>query len=250
MAYSWQTDPNPKKSHEEQSEHQEIHSANQTIFASQVSLGFDQLVNDINNKMPLYPSGVEENTFGVPSAPNWDSKWHSLYGTHQVYLNEFPSKSSQLSCHSVGKPSPIGFSPSVLPKPQIVNKESFWGNPRGKYHGANDSRFDVLAPSSSSDPQGKLENENHNYCIGFESSIPVVYPSFSTDFVPNKKHERSGNVNIVEPSLALFKGSFLPRTWESMGQENMEVCIIYVNLKYERIIQQYIGLIGKEGYSS
>eukprot|EP00074_Homo_sapiens_P096511 XP_016874965.1 phosphatidylinositol 4-phosphate 3-kinase C2 domain-containing subunit gamma isoform X6 [Homo sapiens] len=226
MAYSWQTDPNPNESHEKQYEHQEFLFVNQPHSSSQVSLGFDQIVDEISGKIPHYESEIDENTFFVPTAPKWDSTGHSLNEAHQISLNEFTSKSRELSWHQVSKAPAIGFSPSVLPKPQNTNKECSWGSPIGKHHGADDSRFSILAPSFTSldkiNLEKELENENHNYHIGFESSIPPTNSSFSSDFMPKEENKRSGHVNIVEPSLMLLKGSLQPGMWESTWQKNIE----------------------------
>ncbi|XP_014420977.2 phosphatidylinositol 4-phosphate 3-kinase C2 domain-containing subunit gamma isoform X1 [Camelus ferus] len=227
MAYCWKTDLNPIESHEKQLEHQEFHSANQPHFPSQASLGFDRVVNEITNEIPLYQREIEESIIFVPSVPNWDSKRHSLDETHQVSLNEFTSKSSELPCHQVSKTPVIGFRHSVLPNPQNMNKESPWGNPTGKYHGADDYRLNTLPPSSTSldelNSQRKVENANHNYHIGFESSIPPTCPSFSTDLMPKGEDKRSRNMNIVEPSPMLFKGSLPPRIWETTRPKNTEL---------------------------
>lgn len=235
MAYCWKTDLNPGESDEELHKHQELYSENQPLFPSQVSLGFDQLVDEISNKIPLYQSEIEENAIFVPSAPNRNSKKHSLDATQQISLNEFTSKTSELSHHQVRKTPVIGFRRSVLTNAQNMNKESSCGNPTGKCHGADDYRFNILASSSTglekTNSQKELENENHNYHIGFESSFPSIYPSFSTDFMPREENKRSTNINIVEPSLMLFKGSFLPRMSESTWPKNIEVCVIYIDLK-------------------
>uniref|UniRef100_A0A2R9CFA5 Phosphatidylinositol 3-kinase C2 domain-containing subunit gamma n=1 Tax=Pan paniscus TaxID=9597 RepID=A0A2R9CFA5_PANPA len=226
MAYSWQTDPNPNESHEKQYEHQEFLVVNQPHSSSQVSLGFDQIVDEISGKIPHYESEIDENNFFVPTAPKWDSTGHSLNEAHQISLNEFTSKSRELSWHQVRKAPAIGFSPSVLPKPQNMNKECSWGSPIGKHHGADDSRFSILAPSFTSldkiNLEKELENENYNYHIGFESSIPPTNSSFSSDFMPKEENKRSGHVNIVEPSLMLLKGSLQPGMWESTWQKNIE----------------------------
>nr|XP_007965984.2 phosphatidylinositol 4-phosphate 3-kinase C2 domain-containing subunit gamma [Chlorocebus sabaeus] len=226
MAYSWQTDPNPNESHEKQYEHQEFLFVNQPHSSSQVSLGFDQIVDEISGKIPHYESEIDEDTFFVPVAPKWDSKGHSLNEAHQISLNEFTSKSRELSWHQVRKAPAIGFSPSVLPKPQNMNKECPWGSPIGKHHGADDSRFNILAPSFTSldkiNLQKELENKNRNYHIGFESSIPPTNSSFSTEFMPKEENKRSGHVNIVEPSLMLLKGSLQPGMGESTWQKNIE----------------------------
>uniref|UniRef100_A0A2K6SZH1 Phosphatidylinositol 3-kinase C2 domain-containing subunit gamma n=1 Tax=Saimiri boliviensis boliviensis TaxID=39432 RepID=A0A2K6SZH1_SAIBB len=226
MAYSWHTDPNPNESHEKQYEHQGFPSVNQPHSSGQVSLGFDQIVDEISDKTAHYKNEIDKNTFSVPSAPEWDSKGHSLNKTHQVSLNEFTSKSPDLSWPQLRKAPVIGFSPSVLPNPQNMNKECPWGNPIGKHHGADDSRFNVLAPSFTSmdkiNLQKELGNENHNYHTGFESSISPTNSSFLTDFIRKEENKRSGHMNTVEPSLMLLKGSLQPRMWESTWQENRE----------------------------
>lgn len=226
MAYCWQTDPNPNGSHEDQHKHKGFHSVNQTLSSGQVSLGFDQLVDDISSKIPLYEKEMGENNFSVISAPNWNSKRHPLDETHQVPLNEFTSNCPELSWHQGTKASVIGFSPSVLPNSQQMNKESSWGYPVRQYHGAEDSRFSIFTPFPTCvgkiNPQEEMENENRNYYIKFKSTIPPLHPSFSPDFMPGEKNERSRHVNIVDPSLMLFGGSFPPRTLENTRPKNTE----------------------------
>ncbi|KAM6161680.1 phosphatidylinositol 3-kinase C2 domain-containing subunit gamma isoform 2-T2 [Erethizon dorsatum] len=226
MAYSWQSDPNPNEPHERQYEHGEFHSVNKSFSPSQVSLGFDELVKEISNKIPLYQNETEENIFFVPSALNWDSKRHSLAETHQISLNEFPSKSPELSWNQSGKNSAIGFNPSVLPKPEVMNKRSSWENSVRKYHGADGSRVSTVNPScinlNKINPQRELKNQSHNYHIGFEKSISHVYSSFSTDFMPKDENKISGNTNTIDPSPMFLKDYFLPRTWESTWPENIE----------------------------
>lgn len=230
MAYCWKTDLNPSESYEEQHEHQELHSVNQPPSPSQVSLGFDQLVDKINNKIPFYQSESEENTIFVPSSPK-----HSLDEAQQIPLNEFNSESSELSCHQVRKTPVIGFRPSVLLNPQNINKESSGRNPTGAHHGADVYRFNISASSSASwdqtNSQTELENKNRNYHIGFERSIPSIYPSFPTDFMPKEEKKRTKNANTLESSSMLFKGSLLPSMCESSWPKHIEVCVIYVDLK-------------------
>ncbi|XP_057348014.1 phosphatidylinositol 3-kinase C2 domain-containing subunit gamma isoform X2 [Manis pentadactyla] len=234
MEYCWKTDPNSSESHEEQHEHEEFHSANQPLFPRQVSVGFDQLVDEISNEIPFYQSEMEENTIFVPSAPSRDSKRHSLDKIHQISLNEFTSKSSELSYHQIRKSPVIGFRNSVLPNPQNVNTETSSGKPIRKDHDAENYRFSILIPSSTHldkiNSWRELENENPNYHIGFESIIPPAYPSFSTDFMPKEDSEKSRNRNIVEPSLMFLKGSFLPRTWESTWPKNKELIGCFIQL--------------------
>uniref|UniRef100_A0AC11ANX7 Phosphatidylinositol-4-phosphate 3-kinase catalytic subunit type 2 gamma n=1 Tax=Ovis aries TaxID=9940 RepID=A0AC11ANX7_SHEEP len=228
MAYYWKTDLNSSESHEKQQEHQEFSSLNQPLFPSTVSLGFDNVVDEISNKIPLCQREIEENAFFLPSAPHWDSRKHSLDETHQTSLNEFTFKSSELSCHQVSEMPVIGFSRhSVLPNPQNINKGSSWGNPIGKYHDADDYGFNILPLLSTSldktNSQNQLENENHNYLIGFESSVLPIYPFLSTNLMPKEENKSSRNMNIVESSLMPFKGSSLPRTWESTLPKNTEL---------------------------
>ncbi|XP_045868751.1 phosphatidylinositol 4-phosphate 3-kinase C2 domain-containing subunit gamma isoform X2 [Meles meles] len=227
MAYYRKTDLNTSETHQEPHEHQEFHSVNQFLFPSQVGLGFDQLVDEISNKIPLCQTEMEENTVFVPSAPSGNSRKHSLDETHQTLLNEFTSKSSELSCHQVRKIPVIGFRSSVLPKLENTNKATSWGNRIGKYHGADDYRFNISVSSSTSldkiNSQRELENENHNYHIGFESSIPSMYPSFSTDFTSKEENNRYRNMDIVERSLMPFEGSSLPRTWENTWPKNRKL---------------------------
>ncbi|KAM7113930.1 phosphatidylinositol 3-kinase C2 domain-containing subunit gamma isoform 2-T7 [Molossus nigricans] len=221
MAYCWNVDLNPSEAHQGLQEHQELHSANQSLSPSQVSLGFDQLVEEINNKIPLYQSEIEENTIFVPSTPK-----HSLEETQQISLNEFTSKSSELSCHQDRKTPVIGFRPSALPNPQIMNKESSWRNPTGKCHDAGVYIFNILAPSSTSsdqiNAQKELENKNNNYHIGFQSNIPSIYPSFSTDFMPKEENKRNRNTSTVEP--------FLPRMGESSWPKSTELISCSIQL--------------------
>ncbi|XP_047405278.1 phosphatidylinositol 3-kinase C2 domain-containing subunit gamma isoform X2 [Sciurus carolinensis] len=234
MAYSWQTDLKPNKCDEDQSEHQEFHLVTQPMPSRHVRLGFDHLIDEISNKIPFCQGEIEENTFFVSNASNWDTKRHSLDRTHQISLNEFTSEVPEFSWHQVGKTSAIGFDASVLPKPQIMNKESTWENSIGKYHDVEDSRFNILTPSSTSlhkiSTQRELENENHNYYIGFESTIPPVYPSFPNDIMPKEENKR-GSMNIGEPSPMFIKGSFLPKTRKIVWPENIELigCSIQID---------------------
>ncbi|XP_054552739.1 phosphatidylinositol 3-kinase C2 domain-containing subunit gamma [Talpa occidentalis] len=225
MAHCWKTDINPSES-QEQHEHQEFHSINQLLFPSQITLGFEQLACESSNTIPLYQNETEENILFVPTSPRRDSKGHSLDEIRQTAVNEFTSLSPEVCCHQVRKTPVIGFRPCVLPNPQNINKESCWRNPTGKYHSAEDYRVNLLAPPSISlekiNSQREQENENHNYHIGFESSIPSIYPSLSNDFMPKEEKTSSENRNPAEPSLMCSKGSLLPRTWESTWPNNTE----------------------------
>ncbi|XP_005379095.1 PREDICTED: phosphatidylinositol 4-phosphate 3-kinase C2 domain-containing subunit gamma isoform X2 [Chinchilla lanigera] len=226
MAYSWQSDPNPNEPHERQYEHGEFHSVNQSFSPRQVSLGFDQLVKEIGNKVPLYQSATKENNFFVPSALNWGSEAHSLAEMHQTSLNEFPSNSPERSWNQSGKNSAVGFNPSVLPKPEVINKKSPWGNSIRTYHGTDGSRFSIANPSCTNldkiKPQKELKNQNRHYPIRFETNISHVYSSSTTDFMPKDENKRSGNIDTVDPSLMFFKDSSLPRKWESTWPDNIE----------------------------
>ena len=84
MAYYWKTGLNSSESHEKQQEHQEFPSLNQPLFPSLVSLGFDNVVEEISNKIPLCQREIEENAFFVPSAPHWDSRKYSLDDTPNI----------------------------------------------------------------------------------------------------------------------------------------------------------------------
>ncbi|XP_004693294.2 PREDICTED: phosphatidylinositol 4-phosphate 3-kinase C2 domain-containing subunit gamma isoform X2 [Condylura cristata] len=225
MAHCWKGDLNPNESHE-QHDYQEFHSANQLLFPSQISLGFEQLAHEVSSTIPFYKNETEENIFFVSRSPRQDSKGHSLGEIHQTATNEFTSISPEVSCHQIRKTPVIGFRPSVLPNTQSMNKESCWRNPTGRRHSAEDYRFNLLAPSSISlkkiISQREQENENHNYHIGFESSIPSIYPPFSVDFMPKEDKTSSGRKNTVESSVMCSKGSLLPRTWESIEPYNAE----------------------------
>ncbi|XP_012415101.1 phosphatidylinositol 3-kinase C2 domain-containing subunit gamma [Trichechus manatus latirostris] len=112
MAHCWQRDPNPNESQEEHYQHEDFHSVNQPLSPSQVSLGFDPVVDELSNEIPLYQSKIKEHTFFVPIAPNWDSERHSLDETYQISLNEITWKIPELSWQQ-GRETPIiGFKPS------------------------------------------------------------------------------------------------------------------------------------------
>ncbi|XP_006866080.1 PREDICTED: phosphatidylinositol 4-phosphate 3-kinase C2 domain-containing subunit gamma [Chrysochloris asiatica] len=226
MAHYWQKDQNPNEPYEEQPEHQDFHSANQSLPPSQVYLGFDPVVDELNSKIPLYQSNIKEDTFCLSSAPNWGSHRHSLDDTYQLPLNEITSKIPDFSLEQDRETPIIGFKPSVLPKPQHMNKEISHGKPTGKYDGANDYRFYSFTPSFTSLNNAILhrefENKNHNYHIGFKSSILPMYPSFSTDFMSKEKNKSTGQMTITQPSLPFSSGSFLPRNWENALPRNIE----------------------------
>ncbi|XP_029419257.1 phosphatidylinositol 4-phosphate 3-kinase C2 domain-containing subunit gamma isoform X3 [Nannospalax galili] len=224
MAYSRRADPNPSDPQQGQHDPEGFHPANQRLPSGQVRLGFDQLMEEISSKIPLYHSEIQENTF-VPDTPGLDSKWYSLDGMSQRHQKEFTSKSSNLSQHQSEKMTVIGFSPAVLSLHQIPDEESPWENPTGQCRRARESRFKASAPSSTSLEKRSLQREwgdEHYSChIGFEGNLPSRYPSFPTNCAPNKE-KRGENVHSSEPSLMFFKDSLLPRTRESTSLENRE----------------------------
>ncbi|XP_006888546.1 PREDICTED: phosphatidylinositol 4-phosphate 3-kinase C2 domain-containing subunit gamma [Elephantulus edwardii] len=225
MAHCLEKDPYHPDSPEENSEHLDNRFVNQPCSSSHMSLGFDPVVDELSKKSLLYQRKVKENIL-MPNAPNWDSKGHSLDETYQLSLNEITLESPELSWQHKREVPIIGFKPSVIPTPPNINKESPQGNPIGKYDGANDYRFSSVAPSFTNldkiNSQGELENENRNYCIGFENSILPIYPSCSADLMPKGKNKRTDSMTITEPSLALPKDSFLPRLWESAWPKDTE----------------------------
>ncbi|XP_040824245.1 phosphatidylinositol 4-phosphate 3-kinase C2 domain-containing subunit gamma isoform X2 [Ochotona curzoniae] len=211
MAYFWQTSPNPNESHEDQNKHKEFHSANRTLSSKHISLGFDRLVDEINNEIPLYQHEMGEKTCSVFHLPNWDSKRHPLYETHQTPLNEFTSKCQEPSWDQSTKTSQIGFSPSILTNSHQIKKESSLGDPIGKDYGAEYSRFNRVSPFSTRVgeiyPRLRLENENPNCHVRLKDAIPPLHPSFSPDFMPEEKTKRSRDISITDPSHILFRGS-------------------------------------------
>ncbi|ERE66617.1 phosphatidylinositol-4-phosphate 3-kinase C2 domain-containing subunit gamma isoform 1 [Cricetulus griseus] len=226
MAYSWQRDPNHIEPQEGGYDHQQFQHANQCLSSSQVRLGFDELVEDINNKTPLYERDKEENLHFVPGAPNLASKWQSLYGTHPRHLDKFTSQSPDVSQLWYGETSAIGFNPAVLPTHQIINEEDSWRNPREKYHGAEIPRFNALAPSSTSLEKCNLRRQSGNeHCkgpVGFEGSMLPHYSLHSMDLTSNRESKGSGGLNLVEPPLMFSKDSLPPGPQESASLDNTE----------------------------
>ncbi|XP_031239586.1 phosphatidylinositol 4-phosphate 3-kinase C2 domain-containing subunit gamma isoform X2 [Mastomys coucha] len=233
MAHSWQTEPNHTEPQEGGYDPQQFHHANQYLSSRQVRLGFDQLVEEINNETPLSETEKEEDTGSVPDAPNLSSKWQPIYGTHPGHLSEFTSQSPGPSQLQFGKTSTIGFNPAVLCTHQPIHEEGSWRNPTGKYHGITYPRFNAITPSSTGldkyNPQGQLGNEHHNYYVEIEGNIPRHYSSYSMDSIPNRE-KRSGDADQVEPSLEFSKDSFLPRALEnmSMGSSDPVGCPIEI----------------------
>lgn len=226
MAYRWQADPNRIDPQEGGYDHQQFHHANQCLSSNQVRLGFDELVEEINNETPLYESEKEGNAFFVPGAPNLGSKWQSTYGRHPRHFNKFTSQSPDISQLQFGNTSAIGFNPAVLPTHQIIDEGDSWRNPTEKYLGAKDTRFNALTPSSTGldrcNPQRQPGNEHHSCHTEFEGNILPPYSSDSMDSIPKRDNKGSGDINLVEPSLIFSKDSLLPRTWESTSLENTE----------------------------
>lgn len=226
MAYSWQTDPNRIEPQKGEYDHQQFHHANQHLSSRQVRLGFDQVVEEINNEPPLFESKKEENTFFVPDAAIVGSEWRSIYGAHPRHLSEFTPQSPDLSQLHFGRTPAIGFNPAVLPTHQMIDEGGSWRNPTGRCHSPGDTRFDALTPSPTDldecNPQRQSGNEHCGHSLGFKDSILSHYSSYSADFIPNREKKGSGDVNLVEPSLMVSKDSFPPRAWDSTSLENTE----------------------------
>ncbi|XP_042524250.1 LOW QUALITY PROTEIN: phosphatidylinositol 4-phosphate 3-kinase C2 domain-containing subunit gamma-like, partial [Dipodomys spectabilis] len=128
-----------------------------------------------------------------------------------------------------GVVSPVGLSPSVLPRPDTVNEgRNAWGNSlTGSHPGADWSRFHV--PDSPSTPsERRSPRERQGYHIGFERGLPVEDPAFPTDFPPSRGMERSGHGNVLEPSGMFSKGSFLPRGSSRMEDTEPSDCSLEI----------------------
>ncbi|CAO2607059.1 Phosphatidylinositol 3-kinase C2 domain-containing subunit gamma [Lemmus lemmus] len=226
MAYSWPRDPNYMDPQEDRNDHQRFHHANQCLSYHPVKLGFDELVEEINNENPLYGSEKEGSPIFMPNAPNLGSNWQSIQGAHPRNLNEFTSQSPDISHVWFGKTSVIGFNPTVLPTHQITDEGDSWGNPTDKYHGAEDPRFNTLTRSSTGldkhNPQRQSGNEHHNCHGESESSVLPHYSSYSMDSILNRDNQGSGEVSLVEPSLMSSKDPLLPGAWESTSLKNVE----------------------------
>ncbi|XP_049638856.1 phosphatidylinositol 3-kinase C2 domain-containing subunit gamma [Suncus etruscus] len=225
MAYWWEPDVNPSELNKEQHKDQNFHSENESLSSRQTSLGFDHLVDVISKENQLYQSECEKNIMFVPRLPYRDVKTHSLDSTHQIFTDEFTSKSPELFCNQEKSIPTIGFKPSVLPNPQ-GNNDSSWRMFTGENNGADDDGFNMLTPSPTCkgeiSPQRKLKNANYSNCIGSESNIPPIYPSLTTDFM-SEDEKKKKNINIMETSLMLSKRSFLPSSWESIQPKSIEL---------------------------
>ncbi|XP_057636776.1 phosphatidylinositol 3-kinase C2 domain-containing subunit gamma isoform X2 [Chionomys nivalis] len=226
MAYSWPRDPNDLDPQEDGYDHQHFRHANQCLSSHQVKLGFDEILEEINNKNPLCESDKEESPLNMLGAPNLSSKWQSIHGAHPRCLNEFTSQSPDISHFQYGKTSAIGFNSTVLPTHQITDEGDSWRNPTEIFHSAKDPRFNTLTQSSTfldkCNPQKQAGNEHHNCHRELESSALPHYPSYSTDSILYRDNKGSGDVSLVEPSLMSPNAPLLPGAWESTSLENAE----------------------------
>lgn len=245
MAYSWPRDPNDIDPQEDGYDRQHFRHANQCLSSHQVKLGFDELVEEINNKNPLCESDKEESPLFMIGAPNLASKWQSIHGAHPRHLNEFTSQNPDFSHFQYGKTSAIGFNPTVLPTHEITDEGDSWRNPTETYHSAKDPRFNTLIQSSTGldnhNLQRQLGNEHHNCHRELESSVLPHFSPYSMDSILNRDNKGSGDVSLVEPSLMSPNDPLLPGAWKSTLPENVEVCAIHMNM--ETIAQERIGLI-------
>ncbi|KAH0516431.1 Phosphatidylinositol 4-phosphate 3-kinase C2 domain-containing subunit gamma [Microtus ochrogaster] len=234
MAYSWPRDPNDVDPQEDGYDHQHFHHANQCLSSHQVKLGFDELVEEINNKNPLCESDKEESPLFMLGAPNLASKWQSIHGAHPRHLNEFTSQNPDFSHFQYGKTSAIGFNPTVLPTHQITDEGDSWRNPTETYHSAKDPRFNTLTQSSTGLDNHNLKrqpgNEHHNCHKELESSILPHFSPYSMDSILNRDNKGSGDVSLVEPSLMSPNVPLLPGAWESTLPENVEGTKFRVNV--------------------
>lgn len=235
MAYSWPKDPNYIDSQEDGYDHQHFHHANQCLSSHQVRLGFDELVEEINNQNPLCESEKEESPLFMLGASNLGSKWQSIHGAHPSHLNEFTSQSPDISHFQFGKTSAIGFNPTVLPTHQTTDEGDSWRNPTDKYHGAEDPGFNTLTQSSTGLDKCNLQrqsgNEHHNCHRELESSAFPHYSPYSMDSIFNRDNKENRDVSLLEPSLMSPKEPLLPGAWESTSLENVEVSAIHRNME-------------------
>lgn len=226
MAYSWPKDPNYIDSQEDGYDHQHFHHANQCLSSHQVRLGFDELVEEINNQNPLCESEKEESPLFMLGASNLGSKWQSIHGAHPSHLNEFTSQSPDISHFQFGKTSAIGFNTTVLPTHQTTDEGDSWRNPTDKYHGAEDPGFNTLTQSSTGLDKCNLQrqsgNEHHNCHRELESSAFPHYSPYSMDSIFNRDNKENRDVSLLEPSLMSPKEPLLPGAWESTSLENVE----------------------------
>ncbi|KAK7833950.1 hypothetical protein U0070_004931, partial [Myodes glareolus] len=224
MAYSWPRDPIDPQ--EDRYDHQHFRHANQYHSSHQVKLGFDEIVEEINNKNPLCVSDKEESSLFMPNAPNLGSKWQAIHGAHPRHLNEFTSQSPDISHFQYGKTSAIGFNPTVLPIHQMTNEGDCWRNPTDIYHSTEDPRFNTLTQSSIGLDKCNLQrqsgNEHHNCRREHESSILPHYLSYPMDSILYRDNQGSAEVSLVEPSLMSSKEPLLPRARESTSLDNVE----------------------------
>ncbi|XP_041496585.1 phosphatidylinositol 4-phosphate 3-kinase C2 domain-containing subunit gamma isoform X3 [Microtus oregoni] len=226
MAYSWPRDPNDIDPQEDGYDHQHFCHSNQCLSSHQVKLGFDELVEEINNKNPLCKSDKKESPLFMLGAPNLASKWQSIHGAHPRHLNEFTSQNPDFSHFQYGKTSAIGFNPTVLPTHQITDEGDSRRNPTETYHSAKDTRFNTLTQSSTGLDNHNLQrqpgNEHHNCHRELESSVLPHFSPYSMDSILNRDNKGSGDVSLVEPSLMSPNDPLLPGAWESTLPENVE----------------------------
>ncbi|XP_012880505.1 PREDICTED: phosphatidylinositol 4-phosphate 3-kinase C2 domain-containing subunit gamma [Dipodomys ordii] len=203
-----------------------LRSADHPSVPRKVSLGFDHLVAEMHSTFPLSQGQSQELTFWGSQA----TECHSLCDTH---LNAMSSQPPELPWKWGGVVSPVGLSPSVLPRPDTVNEgRNAWGNSlTGSHPGADWSRFHVpdspSTPSERRSPREWLE-ERQGYHIGFERGLSVEDPAFPTDFPPSRGTERSGHRNVLEPSGMFSKGSFLPRGSSQMEDTKPSDCSLEI----------------------
>nr|XP_048288452.1 phosphatidylinositol 3-kinase C2 domain-containing subunit gamma isoform X3 [Myodes glareolus] len=259
MAYSWPRDSIDPQ--EDRYDHQHFRHANQYHSSHQVKLGFDEIVEEINNKNPLCVSDKEESSLFMPNAPNLGSKWQAIHGAHPRHLNEFTSQCPDISHFQYGKTSAIGFNPTVLPIHQMTNEGDCWRNPTDIYHSTEDPRFNTLTQSSIGLDKCNLQrqsgNEHHNCRREHESSILPHYLSYPMDSILYRDNQGSAEVSLVEPSLMSSKEPLLPRARESTSLDNVErvgchIQIVEVPQGSSKSLASFCDKVGKirESYSA
>ncbi|GAB1291392.1 Phosphatidylinositol 4-phosphate 3-kinase C2 domain-containing subunit gamma [Apodemus speciosus] len=223
MAYSWQTEPKHGEPQEGRYDPQQFLHVNQHLSSRQVGLGFDQLVEEIINKTPMSEGEKEEESGLGPDAPNLGSKCQSICAAHPRLFSDFTPDPSQL--HS-GETSAIGFNPAVLTPHRLTHGGASWSNPTGKYHSVEHPGLNALTPSSTTlddcNPPGLSRTKHHNDDVELEGNIPRHYSSYSRDSMPNRGERRSGDVDLVEPSLEFSRASLLPGASQKVSVESTE----------------------------
>ncbi|KAM4820349.1 LOW QUALITY PROTEIN: phosphatidylinositol 3-kinase C2 domain-containing subunit gamma [Thomomys bottae] len=197
-AHSWPTVGDGGE--EEWKEGPQAHSASPFVahpwVPRQVGLGWDHLLAELPSVNPISQSQSEGHPgFGGTQV----TPWASPNGAHHTDLDQFTSPHAELPCKWRGKVSPGEFSPSVLPRPAMVDGGSHsWGSPR------------------------EGEKERPGYHIGFERSLLLGDPSFPNDFPPSQGMERSGPGHVLEASGMFPGGCFPPGEWGSLWMEGKE----------------------------